>query len=262
MSKAKETAGKTAKTGAATRKGNTNRGNGRRRVDYSAYKLPPPPKGAVLVPTVAADKLRKRIGGDAYAMLEKIAKAMNGVSWTENDNTPVSLYREFLLAHRKDPAGWARSIALRIDTGALQFSKVDMARRAELRKAFVSAGLDAELDIAAVAAWEKRKKLLPISVLRATAQTEGKGDATRKGDTPRNSHGAIEARGGRGGGVDAAYELANALEAKGIEAMQAFVNFVENRDILRKHGIKFRITFGWDGKAFCDLKQGEAILYY
>ena len=54
--------------------------------------------------------------------------------------------------------------------------------------------------------------------------------------------------------------LVNALHAKGEQVMQAFSDFVENRKILCKHGIKFRITFGWNGKEFCDFKQGEADL--
>lgn len=63
MHKAKETAGKTAKTGAATRKG-TNTGKakrGRPRIDYSQYKLPPPPKGFVM-PPVATRKGTTRKG--------------------------------------------------------------------------------------------------------------------------------------------------------------------------------------------------------
>lgn len=135
MSKAKQTAGKTAQ-GAATRKGKgAARAGALREVigDNAFYAT---------LEKIAADKLRKRIGGDAYAMLEKIAKAMNSVSWTDNDNTPVSLYREFLLSHRKNPAGWARSIVLHIVTGAKN-SVEDLKRRDELRAAFESGGLAA-----------------------------------------------------------------------------------------------------------------------
>lgn len=122
MSKAKQTAGKTAQTGAATRKGNTNKGNGR--------------------------EIRKgvELTDEAYATLEKIAAALNGLSWAEHDNTPLTIYKNFKLENRNMNA-WARSIVLTIDTGAGDDLAKVKERREELARAFVDAGLQAEAGV-------------------------------------------------------------------------------------------------------------------
>lgn len=37
------------------------------------------------------------INGEAYADLQRMADAMNSVEWCDNDNTPESIVKEFLL---------------------------------------------------------------------------------------------------------------------------------------------------------------------
>ena len=45
----------------------------------------------------SGEDLTIRISGTAYANLDAMAKAMNGVSWCDNDNTPATLASNFVI---------------------------------------------------------------------------------------------------------------------------------------------------------------------
>lgn len=93
------------------------------------------------------------ISGAAYANLRRVADAMNGVSWTENDHDPawaVSYYVGPFLDRLADTPETCASenvtdltsdIMLNLDTGHREGTPEDKARRDELRTAFEAAGL-------------------------------------------------------------------------------------------------------------------------
>lgn len=96
-----------------------------------------------------------RISGDAYANLKTIAKTMNGVSWCETDNTPITVLDNFVLSELEDGLAnptrmygsvvcggvgqTADYICESIDTGFDDGTQEHKARYAELRKALLAA---------------------------------------------------------------------------------------------------------------------------
>ena len=120
MSMEKETAGKTAE-GAATRTGN------RARVRKAGAK------------GKRRNALRDRIGRTRYALLRRMADAMNSVGWAENDNTPETTWKEFLL-WRERPAYWGYTLVETIDTGADNFAD-EIMRKRELTDALTRRGV-------------------------------------------------------------------------------------------------------------------------
>lgn len=106
----RETAGKTAGTGAATRRA-------RRR-----------------------GTLRERIGRGKYALLRNMADALNGCSWAEKDNTPETIWGNFYLWSYK-PAYWGYTLCETIDTGADDVYLEERKRRRELSDALTAHGV-------------------------------------------------------------------------------------------------------------------------
>ena len=106
----RETAGKTAGTGAATRRA-------RRR-----------------------GTLRERIGRGKYALLRNMADAVNGCSWAEKDNTPETIWRYFQLWNYK-PAYWGYTLRETIDTGATEDTIEDRNRKRELSDGLAAHGV-------------------------------------------------------------------------------------------------------------------------
>lgn len=88
-----------------------------------------------------------RVTGKAYANLAKIADALNGVSWADRDNSPVSVLDYWvgsLIRRTADtPADcdWQNvaeicdDMKTDLDTGAEEGSKTDKRRREELKAA-------------------------------------------------------------------------------------------------------------------------------
>jgi hypothetical protein len=120
MSKTNETAGKTARHGARC-----------------AAQSKTTPKRITLT-----------IDGERYAVLERVAEALNGIPWCENDNTPESVFREwvwpFADGPMRDPRELCGLVEGSFETGFPDGTPEDMARLAEVRAAFEAAGLYGE----------------------------------------------------------------------------------------------------------------------
>jgi hypothetical protein len=110
MSSRTETAGKTAGTGAATRR------VGRK------------------------STLRARVGRGKYALLAAMAAALNAVSWAEKDNTAETIWREFRMWNER-PAYWGYTLVETIDTGAEEMSDSDRKRKLELSDMLAAHGV-------------------------------------------------------------------------------------------------------------------------
>lgn len=96
-----------------------------------------------------------RISGDAYANLKIIAKTMNGVSWCDDDNDPITVLDNFVLCELHDELAnptqmyegivcggvgqSAEYICESIDTGFDDETDEHKARIAELRGALLAA---------------------------------------------------------------------------------------------------------------------------
>lgn len=93
------------------------------------------------------DKLTITVTGEVYANLRRVADAMNKVSWTDDDNTPDSVC-EFWIGGLLRRVGDSPDVGScnvtdlttdiqdGIDTGAVDGSETDKARRRELEAAF------------------------------------------------------------------------------------------------------------------------------
>ena len=117
MSKKNETAGKTARHGARC-----------------AAQSKTTPKRITLT-----------IDGERYAVLERVAEALNGIPWCENDNTPESVFREWVWPFADGPMCYPRELCGLVeesfDTGYAEGTPEEMARLADVRAAFKAAGL-------------------------------------------------------------------------------------------------------------------------
>ena len=86
------------------------------------------------------NKITLVIDGEWYQNLKRVADAMNTVSWCENDNTPESVFCEFVKWDFGELLGSLRNIgecvAANIDTGFEDGTAEHGARIAELRAAF------------------------------------------------------------------------------------------------------------------------------
>jgi len=116
MSETKETAGKTARRGARC----AAQGNETRRITLT-------------------------IDGERYAALERVAEALNGIPWCDKDNTPESVFREwvwpFADGPMRDPRELCELVEGSFDTGHAPGTPADRTRLAEVRAAFVAHGL-------------------------------------------------------------------------------------------------------------------------
>ena len=89
------------------------------------------------------------IDGEEYARLEKIADAMNRTSWSDTDNTALTVFKSFVWTWIEDYLGEPERLALDILDGiATADDRMGLApepehsrRIAELRKAYVEVGL-------------------------------------------------------------------------------------------------------------------------
>ena len=117
MSKTNETAGKTARHGARC-----------------AAQTNATPKRITLT-----------IDGERYAALERVAEALNGIPWCDNDNTPESVFFGWLWPFADGPMRDTRELCETVegsfDTGYDPETPEDKARLAEVRAAFKAAGL-------------------------------------------------------------------------------------------------------------------------
>lgn len=120
MSKTNETAGKTARHGARC-----------------AAQINETPKRITLT-----------IDGERYAVLERVAEALNGIPWCANDNTPESVFREwvwpFADGPMRDPRELCGLVEESFDTGYAEGTPEETARLADVRAAFEAAGLYGE----------------------------------------------------------------------------------------------------------------------
>ena len=103
--------------------------------------------------TETAESVTITIRAKAFDNLKKIADAMNGASWTENDHTPAWAVRYWIgsfldrLAYTPETCGSENVTELtydiinNIDTGLTDGTPEDKARRDELRAAFEAAGV-------------------------------------------------------------------------------------------------------------------------
>lgn len=97
-----------------------------------------------------------RVSGRAFENLKKIASAMNGLDWTDNDNTPSSILDNFIVGtdildelsrptatFGKSTVGGigevARAIWETIDTGFEDGDAEDVKRRKDLENAILAA---------------------------------------------------------------------------------------------------------------------------
>lgn len=93
-------------------------------------------------------KITLVIDGERYDALDRIARAMNSVSWIDNGNTPETVFKEFLLPFADIPQDDPRELCGLIlsgiatgDDGMNAPEPVHAERLAELSEAFANAGL-------------------------------------------------------------------------------------------------------------------------
>jgi len=91
------------------------------------------------------NEVRITLNGAHFALLQRVADAMNGTTWGEPDNDPESVAREFLAWDLRDeldtPGQFASGIVYAIDTHAGNDAELEKARQDELMRVFEGAGL-------------------------------------------------------------------------------------------------------------------------
>ena len=101
----------------------------------------------------AARSITITIDGERYALLERVAEALNGIPWCEHDNTPESVFYEWVWPFADGPMRDPRELCMLVvesfDTGYAPDTPADRARLAEVRAALVAAGLYGEGSTAA-----------------------------------------------------------------------------------------------------------------
>lgn len=120
MSKKNETAGKTARRGARC----------------AAHSKTTP------------KRITLTVDGERYALLERVAEALNGIPWCDKDNTPESVFHgwvwPFADGPMRDPRELCGLVEGSFETGFPDGTPEGMARLADVREAFEAAGLYGE----------------------------------------------------------------------------------------------------------------------
>ena len=95
-----------------------------------------------------AKRITLTVDGERYAALERVAEALNGIPWCDKDNTPESVFHEwvwpFADGPMRDPRELCELVEGDFDTGHAPGTPADRARLADVRAAFKAAGLYGE----------------------------------------------------------------------------------------------------------------------